>query len=160
MMTERARVVALEGEIAIVEVSVKSACGSCEHGGGCGVSRLGRLVRPRPARWRMENRAGARVGDEVWLALEDTALTAAAVLAYIPPLFGMLLGGAWLSGTDAGEGVAVLGALAGLALGLLVSRFMSRSARLAPRMLSTNEALAQGGALAPSQPMIFTENKR
>lgn len=152
MMTERARVVALEGEAAIVEVGIKTACGSCEHGGACGVSKLGRLVRPRPVRWRLDNRAGARVGDEVSIALEDSALTLAAALAYLPPLFGMLLGGAWLSGM--GEGVAVLGALAGLALGLLLSRLMSRRTRLAPRMLARHEAPI------PSQPMIFEENER
>ena len=59
MMTERARVVGLEGETAIVEVSVKSACGACEHGGGCGVSKLGKLVRPRPARWTWNSSAAA-----------------------------------------------------------------------------------------------------
>ena len=40
----------------------------------------------------MENRAGAGIGDEVWLALDDAALSSAAVFAYLPPLLGLLIG--------------------------------------------------------------------
>ncbi|MFZ5579902.1 MAG: SoxR reducing system RseC family protein [Pseudomonadota bacterium] len=160
MMTERARVVAIDGDSAIVEVGIKSACGACEQGGSCGVSKLGRLFRPRPARWRMENRAGAAPGDEVSLALEDSALTAAAVFAYLPPLFGLLLGAGLASGGPAGEGVVVLSSFVGLMLGLLGARLMSGRVGLAPRMLSPDEARALGADLAPSHPITFVENER
>ncbi|MEW5837837.1 MAG: SoxR reducing system RseC family protein [Pseudomonadota bacterium] len=159
MMTERARVVALDGDAAIVEFSVKSACGACEHGGACGVSKLGKLVRPRPARWRMPNRAQAGVGDEVWLALDDAALSAAAVFAYLPPLFGLLLGAALAEAWGMGEGTGVLMAFAGLALGLGVSRLASRRAALAPRMLSVEESRACMAAALSSQPIVFMEKK-
>ena len=159
MMTERARVVGLEGETAIVEVSVKSACGACEHGGGCGVSKLGKLVRPRPARWRMENRAGAGLGDEVLLALDDAALSTAAVFAYLPPLFGLLLGAALAEAQGAGDGGVVLGSLAGLGLGLLAARFLSNRAGLRPHMLSVDESRAYAQPLLQSQPIVFMENK-
>lgn len=159
MMTERARVVGLDGDTAIVEVSVKSACGACEHGGGCGVSKLGKLVRPRPARWRMENRAGAGVGDEVLLALDDAALSTAAVFAYLPPLFGLLLGAALAEAQGAGDGGVVLGALAGLGLGLLAARFLSNRAGLRPHMLSVDESRAYAQPSLQSQPIVFMENK-
>ena len=159
MMTERARVVGLDGDTAIVEVSVKSACGACEHGGGCGVSKLGKLVRPRPARWRMENRAGAGVGDEVWLALDDAALSTAAVFAYLPPLLGLLIGAALAEAQGAGDGGVVLGALAGLGLGLLAARFLSNRAGLRPHMLSVDESRACAQPLLQSQPIVFMENK-
>jgi len=159
MMTERARVVALDGEIAIVEVSIKSACGSCGHGTSCGITTLGKLVRPRPARWRMENRAGASVGDEVLLALDDAALSAAAVFAYLPPLFGLLFGAALAEAQGAGDGGVVLVSLAGLGLGLLAARFLSKRAGLRPHMLSVDESRAYAQPLLQSQPIVFMENK-
>lgn len=159
MMTERARVVGLDGDTAIVEVSVKSACGACEHGGGCGVSKLGKLVRPRPARWRMENRADACIGDEVWLALDDAALSTAAAFAYLPPLFGLLIGAALAETQGAGDGGVVLGSLAGLGLGLLAARFLSNRAGLRPHMLSVDESRAYAQPLLQSQPIVFMENK-
>lgn len=163
MMTERARVVALDGENAIVEVSIKSACGSCGHGTSCGITTLGKLVRPRPARWRMENRAGAGIGDEVWLALDDAALSTAAVFAYLPPLFGLLLGAALAEaqgvGVSAGEGGVVLVGLAGLGLGLLAARFLSKRAGLRPHMLSVDESRAYAQPLLQPQPIVFMENK-
>ena len=159
MMTERARVVGLDGDTAIVEVSVKSACGACEHGGGCGVSKLGKLVRPRPARWRMENRAGAGIGDEVWLALDDAALSSAAVFAYLPPLLGLLIGAVLAEVQGAGDGGVVVGALAGLGLGLLAARFLSNRAGLRPHMLSEDESRAYAQPPLQSQPIVFMENK-
>ena len=159
MMTERARVVGLDGDTAIVEVSVKSACGACEHGGGCGVSKLGTLVRPRPARWRMENRAGAGIGDEVWLALDDAALSTAAVFAYLPPLFGLLLGAALAEAQGVGDGGVVLAGLFGLGLGLLTARFLSNRAGLRPHMLSIDESRAYAQPLLQPQPIVFMENK-
>ncbi|MDD2893239.1 MAG: SoxR reducing system RseC family protein [Halothiobacillaceae bacterium] len=159
MMTERARVVALDGESAIVEVSIKSACGSCGHGTSCGITTLGKLVRPRPARWRMENRAGAGVGDEVLLALDDAALSTAAVFAYLPPLFGLLLGAALAEVQGAGDGGVVLGSLAGLGLGLLAARFLSNRAGLRPHMLSVDESRAYAQPSLQSQPIVFMENK-
>ena len=159
MMTERARVVALDGENAIVEVSIKSACGSCGHGTSCGITTLGKLVRPRPARWRMENRAGAGIGDEVWLALDDAALSTAAVFAYLPPLFGLLLGAAFAEAQGAGDGGVVLAGLAGLGLGLLAARFLSKRAGLRPHMLSIDESRAYAQPLLQSQPIVFMENK-
>lgn len=167
MMTERARVVALEGEFALVEVHIKSACGSCEHGGSCGITTLGKLVRPRPACWRVENLVGASVGDEVLLGLEDTVLSASAVWAYLPPLFGLLLGAIWATQQGAGDGGVVLGSLAGLALGLFVSNLVSRRAGFAPRMLSLDESLDESRACTDtlsreatsSHPVVFMENK-
>ena len=159
MMTERARVVALDGESAIVEVSIKSACGSCGHGTSCGITTLGKLVRPRPARWRMENRAGASVGDEVLLALDDAALSAAAAFAYLPPLFGLLLGAALAEAQSAGDGSVVLAGLFGLGLGLLAARFLSKRTGLRPHMLSVDESRAYAQPLLQSQPIVFMENK-
>ena len=49
-LTEQGRVRAIDGDSVLVEVGVKSACGHCEHGAGCGVSKLGRLVRSHRAR--------------------------------------------------------------------------------------------------------------
>jgi sigma-E factor negative regulatory protein RseC len=159
MMTERARVVGLDGENAIVEVSIKSACGSCGHGTSCGITTLGKLVRPRPARWRMENRAGASVGDEVLLALDDAALSAAAAFAYLPPLFGLLLGASLAEAQSAGDGGVVLAGLFGLGLGLLAARFLSKRTGLRPHMLTKDESRAYAQPLLQSQPIVFMENK-
>jgi sigma-E factor negative regulatory protein RseC len=92
VIEETARVVALEGDVALVETQRSSACGSCTVGSGCGTALIGRFFGHRAVRTRARNRAGARVGQQVVLGLDETAMLKGALALYLVPLLGLLAG--------------------------------------------------------------------
>lgn len=93
-MRTRARVVSLEGEIAIVEIQRVSACEGChkaEEGKGCSVcSLMGASDRKLQA--RATNGVGAKVGDEVWIESATSRMMLYAVLVFLLPLFMAIVG--------------------------------------------------------------------
>lgn len=123
MITETGRVIAVKGNSIWVQTIRQSACTSCKARQGCGQRVLAGATGGRANQVQVENHLGARVGDEVTLAIAESALLGASVLAYAVPLLlfvlgavaGHLLGG----GTDAS---AIVGSAIGLAAGFAVSR--------------------------------------
>lgn len=138
MIEERGRVLGVDGGHALVQAAAKGGCSACSAASGCGVSKLGKLVRTRPQAWRIENTLDARPGDEVVLGIADEALLQAAVIAYGLPVLGLVAGAVASPALGSGPLSAVLASAAGLAAGLLLARRVSRrlTARLAPRMVS------------------------
>lgn len=111
---------------ALVAVAA-SGCASCGHGAACGIGKLagGRAetLLALPAT------PGLRAGDAVQVELREAQLTRAALVGYLLPVLlivaGALLGQALGEKPGAGgtvDGIAALGAVAGLALGLLLTR--------------------------------------
>lgn len=110
---------------ALVAVAA-SGCTSCGHAGGCGIGKLagrGETLLALPAT------PGLRAGDAVQVELREAQLTRAALVGYLLPVLlivaGALLGQALGEKLGAGgtvDGLAALGAVAGLALGLLLTR--------------------------------------
>jgi len=138
MIEQRARVVGTEGGFALVEAAPSGGCAACGVQGGCGVSKLGKLLPRRSRVLRVANELGARPGDEVTLGVAEDALLASALAAYLPPLAG-LLAGALLGGAFGPDDMwPMLGAGGGLLLGIAASRPLSRrgQVRHAPRMVS------------------------
>lgn len=128
MIEEIARVVALEGDIALLETRRTSACGGCQASSGCGTALIGRFLGNRSTQVRAYNRAGAGIGQQVVLGLDESGLLKAASALYLVPLLGLLLG-AILGGRLAGlwlpamaEPGAILSAVAGLLGGLAWAR--------------------------------------
>lgn len=151
MLTERGRVVAVEQDSAWVETLRESACGQCSARAGCGHGLLNSalpgssraLVR---ARLPETLRRGVRVHDEVELSLPEGRFLRAAALLYLMPLLGgvvaavtgdRLLVGAGTSQASADLIVGIC-AVGGLAMGLLLLRFLTR----------------QGSGPAASEPVI------
>ncbi len=77
MIEQRARVVGTEAGFALVEAAPSGGCGTCGVQGGCGVSKLGRLLPRRSRVLRVTNELGARPGDEVTLGVAEDACSAA-----------------------------------------------------------------------------------
>ncbi len=110
----KARVVALDGEYALVRVE-QEGCGRCHEPGGCGGVRVERFFCPTQPLWRVANPRRAGIGEEVRVAIAAGAVGRSALLAYIFPVVALLLG-ASLGKSAAGEAGAILGASVGLAL--------------------------------------------
>lgn len=128
MLQMRAIVLEVKGEEASVQPVGNSGCGHCSTEGGCGSSNLSKLFcSSKPRQFTVLNRAGAKVGDEVQVSLQDGLLLRGAVKMYVVPLFLLLAGGlagATLAETvQARDGFAALGAVCGLLLGFAFARF-------------------------------------
>ena len=125
MITETGRVVAVDGEIAWVQTIRTSACESCSARSGCGQRVLAAASSGRANQVLVGNHLNAGVGDQVTVAVSESALLSASLLVYALPLLLLILGAMagqyWFAGGDAG---AVAGAGAGLAVGFSIARFV------------------------------------
>lgn len=129
-----ARVVALEGDIAWLEIEPSSACGSCGARAGCGVPR--RLKGRSVQRFALPNDFEGRLGERIVVGIPQKALLRASAIAYLLPLIAMI-GAAVLAGwLGYGDGGAALAALGGLAGGFVLAHSRARQ-------------LSDEGALAP-----------
>lgn len=123
MIEEQAVVVGIERDMALLEIVRSKPCGLCGQTRGCGVSIWGRLLGHRNTVVRAENRINARAGDNVVVGLDEKALLASSMAAYGVPLISLLigaaLGGSFASTEGSADAYGLMGAGAGLALGLL-----------------------------------------
>jgi sigma-E factor negative regulatory protein RseC len=128
MIEEEGLVVGVAGEVAEVETRRGSSCGGCAADGACSTSLLDRLLGRRPVRLHAINRAGAAVGDQVVVGVDERALMGAAIAAYLVPILALLAGALLgrLLGGDA-EAPSLLGASVGLLLAFVwLRRYSAR----------------------------------
>ena len=131
MMNQEAVVARIEGDHAYVEVgNTGVGCGRCHETGGCQSGILGQLFSSKPRQFRIANRIGAMPGDRVVVRVAGGQALRAALLTYILPVLLLLLGA--VAGTAQGEAgnsdaSAALGALAGLAIGVLAGLTLRRA---------------------------------
>lgn len=131
MLIETGRVVGVEPDFLWVETVKASVCGSCAARAGCGQRLLaggGRRGVLRVVSGPKLCAADCRIGDEVSFGLSESAVLRASFVVYSLPLCGTL-GGALLSNavtSASGDGATLLGALAGLLLGLAAVRWHGR----------------------------------
>ena len=92
MIEEHARVVAVQGDTALLQTQRQSSCGSCEVKSGCGTSVLAGIVGQKITQLKVRNTLNARPGDEVVLGMEEHALVTGSLLVYGVPLLMLLLG--------------------------------------------------------------------
>lgn len=115
----------VDGDQVLVEVERRGGCGTCESGGSCGSSVLARWFSRRSAQVRLHATLPLRPGDAVVVGLDEGALLRASLLLYLVPVVALVVGavvGGALAGPGSGDGPAVLGGLAGLAVGLGLTR--------------------------------------
>ena len=84
MLEERAVVVEVFDQRAVIQIKPSNRCGQCAatH---CGTTDL----TAKPVLVKVINHQGAMVGDEVIIGLEEKALLKSAVAIYLLPLLGM-----------------------------------------------------------------------
>ena len=130
MLEAKGVIVALEGEYALVQVD-QSGCGRCHEVDGCGGNPLNKLFGETSRRFRVMNPGNSVVGDCVTLVMAEGSIRRGAVQAYVLPLIGLFTG-AFLGLALAGEPGAMLGALTGLFIAVLILRHASSSASEMP----------------------------
>lgn len=141
MITETGKVVAVTGEHAWVQTIRTSACQSCAARNGCGQKVLATATGGRANQVRVFNSVNARVGEDVTLGIDESALLGASMLVYALPLLllvGLSMAGHHMSGGN--DLAAMTGAVAGLASGFIISRKLQRrnAGTYEPRLLRIN----------------------
>ena len=115
MLEAHGTVRAVEPGYAWVESERRSACGSCESSSRCGVSTIATLVGNRPLALRLRDPLGVHPGDAVVIGVSETRLLRVAAVAYLLPLFAMVVVALAASAISDSAASAPLGAVAGLA---------------------------------------------
>ncbi len=140
MLTESARVVAVENNCLWVETVRQSVCGSCAANKGCGHGLLNRIGDGRRSYLRISSQdfsAGKfRVDDQVSIAIPEELLLRSSFVVYLVPILCTLLLAAALPALIAGPNdlVAVAGAGLGFGLGVALVRLHAWVHRYDPAM--------------------------
>ncbi|HEY3325801.1 MAG TPA: SoxR reducing system RseC family protein [Novimethylophilus sp.] len=150
MIEEQAVVVSVEGERAHLEIERSSPCGLCGATRGCGVSLWGRLFSRSRGSISAANALQAKVGEHVIIGVQEGALLAGSIAAYLLPLIlicaGGLFGAMFATSRATGDLYAVAGAITGLIAGLAWLRFHTGSrqqdGRYQPVMLRRAESIS------------------
>lgn len=88
---ELAVVAAVEGDFAWVETQRRSTCDGCQVNSGCGTAVLSKVLGTKRNRVRVRNTLNARLGNQVFVALNQNALSRGAQLVYGLPLVVMII---------------------------------------------------------------------
>jgi sigma-E factor negative regulatory protein RseC len=138
MIEETAKVVRVEGEYAFVETEQRASCGSCQSQGSCSTTVLAGLFKRRKTHLKVTNTVYAKPGEQVVIGVQEQALLKISFLAYLLPIFSMILV-AILSQTvvdyftvSSGELPQVVGGLLGLIGGFFLLRFITQKKRHDP----------------------------
>ncbi|NNF40467.1 MAG: SoxR reducing system RseC family protein [Woeseiaceae bacterium] len=113
---------------AVVEVATELACARCSAGKGCGAGLIGSNRGSRRVQASIDAGLSLREGDAVRLELRPSRLLHASLLVYGVPLCGALVGAAVAAVLGLAERAAVMTALGGLFVGLVVARLWLRRA--------------------------------
>jgi len=123
MIIEQARVSRVEGERVWVECSTKSACEHCQAAKNCGTSAISKALPKRTQQIVARSSLVVKPGQLVEIGIPEDSLVRSALVVYLWPLFGLILGAVigqqLLSGGDA---VVIGGSLVGGGLGALLAR--------------------------------------
>lgn len=124
MVETRATVIKIEAHAALVVTNNISACEQCK-GQGCGSGKVAQLFCSQPREFLVENPIRAVVGDDVIVAVTEGVLLQSISVMYLLPLMMLALVAGLVSLSGGGEGGVALGALAGLALGFMLVKWVS-----------------------------------
>ncbi|VAW61658.1 hypothetical protein MNBD_GAMMA08-1349 [hydrothermal vent metagenome] len=130
MIEETALVLETRHNRVLLQTQRKSACQSCSVKSGCGTSVLAKVVGRRSSEFTVENTLGARVGEQVIVAVDENALVQGSVLIYLFPLLAMLLSGLLAEQFFATEFITIIFSFAGLLISMIGARYIFLNTRL------------------------------
>lgn len=138
MLTEAAIVTRRDGGRVELELQRGSVCGGCELSQGCGTGALGRLLGRRSKPLFIETEQQLEPGDEVLLALSESALVKASLTLYGLPMLGMVMAGLLAVSVGAAEWLVVVAAVSGFYAGYRAAVYLTsrlEDGRLTPYIM-------------------------
>jgi sigma-E factor negative regulatory protein RseC len=125
MMKEWATVVSWQQGVALLRCEPKAGCGSCKARSGCGARALNELVPESEHHLQVQIEQPLEPGQRVEVGIAEGSLLRSAMLVYMTPLFGMMLGGGLLQGWSGSDAAALLGAVVGGTTAFFVARLLA-----------------------------------
>ncbi len=132
MIEEQAFVTAVQGDDIKVASYQKPSCGGCVQKSSCGTSSFGRFMGNKEVELALKSELDLRVGDQVVIGIEESAMLWGALGVYILPLIFFFLFGlmgeqiAAMLAVEEGELVSLFFAL----IGFSISYFLVKKNRL------------------------------
>lgn len=123
MIKQKATVISVEKDTVWVEAQRQSTCNQCQVKQGCGTGLLDRHVGKRFSRIAVKQNCQAKPGEEVELAIAESALLQGTFLMYLLPLMLMFLAAICARFLELGEVVEIFGAAMGLISGVYLVRW-------------------------------------
>lgn len=114
-------------KMARVKVQRTNACESCSLKSGCGQSALTKISSNQCLELDVENKLGAKPGDEVLIAIPESGLMSASLRVYLIPLV-LMVSGAVIGGLidPVDESWTMILSVMGLITGFAWARFSSQ----------------------------------
>ncbi|WP_353573298.1 SoxR reducing system RseC family protein [Candidatus Albibeggiatoa sp. nov. BB20] len=145
MLEELGVVVEATEQYAWVQTQRKTSCGQCESKGSCGTASLAQVLGQKYTEVRVENHLAVKKGDTVIIGLEEQALIATSLTAYLIPLITLFLAAMSYEsfapnfGLPTAEIFTVIAGFMGLGFGLVavkkLSHYLSHYAQYQPILL-------------------------
>lgn len=153
MAIERALVLEVNGDQALIQTQRRSACQSCQLENSCGQGLVSKMSSERSMKLWLDNNLGAQTGQTVTIAIPDEGLLQASVLMFVIPLLLMVLVAGFAMQLVGGDLSAIVGGVIGLLSGFMIARQKSASmqddARFKPVMESVALLNTDGAACDP-----------
>jgi sigma-E factor negative regulatory protein RseC len=150
---ERAIVLQVQNDKALVQTQRRSACQSCQLENSCGQGLITKMSSERSMQLWLNNALNAQVGQTVTISIPDEGLLKASILMFVIPLLLMLVGAGAAMQLFGSDLAAIMGGGVGLISGFYVARVKSAAmqddSRFKPVMASIALEHAQGGACHP-----------
>jgi sigma-E factor negative regulatory protein RseC len=121
VLEQHARVVTTSQDAVWVEAIEPSGCGTC-GGSGCSTRQIAELFQRGPRHFRVDSAFDLKPGERVVVGVPDGSVLKIAFRMYGLPWLMILAGALFAHGLAPGDGIAVLGALAGAVLAWLWNR--------------------------------------
>ena len=130
MIETRIRVVTAADGTAWVQATEDSGCGGCGARSSCAVSGLGKYFARHQRSIPVACDSSVRAGDELVVAVSESELLRAGLMAYLLPAVLAVLGAGIAAVNGLGDAGTVGGMAAGVVLGLLLARLLAGTSRL------------------------------
>lgn len=124
MLEETGKVIAIEGNCAVIETQQRSACGHCNVGDSCGTSILDGLFKNRRHQVRLHNHLNLSVGDQAVIGINESVLLTTAVVAYMLPLMMMITFAVVSSVSGSGDDISFILSILGLFAGMRLANWI------------------------------------
>jgi len=145
MLKEHGIVVEVKDQFAIIQTQASNSCGQCAT--GCGTASLAAVLGQKVVQVKALNHKGAKVGDQVVIGLEESALLKSSLALYLLPILSLFVAAigyemlvAYVQLPES-EILTMLAALVGLLAGLSATKRlmgkMSEDRRSQPIVLQT-----------------------
>lgn len=91
MIEEKGRITACTKDKLVVETEIKTTCSGCSQKNHCGTGLVARSFSNKTSQMLVDNQEQLKLGDEVKIGVEESALVKLSLIIYMLPLLVMLL---------------------------------------------------------------------